>query len=125
MDMEKIKAYFNKFFVEVIKKQYTDFKGRASRGQYWRFVLCYVIVSIPLAIIDALVFKAQVLGLILALGLLLPSIAIGIRRLHDLGRCGWWYLIALIPFLGPIALLIMFCLPGEAKANAYGDIVKA
>lgn len=123
--MEKIKAYFNKFFVEVIKKQYTDFKGRASRGQYWRFVLCYVIVSIPLAIIDALVFKAQVLGLILALGLLLPSIAIGIRRLHDLGRCGWWYLIALIPFLGPIALLIMFCLPGEAKANAYGDIVKA
>lgn len=125
MDMEKIKAYFNKFFVEVIKKQYTDFKGRASRGQYWRFVLCYVIVSIPLAVIDVLVFKAQILGLILALGLLLPSIAIGIRRLHDLGRCGWWYLIALIPVLGPIALLVMFCLPGENKANAYGNVVKA
>lgn len=125
MNIEKIKTYFNKFFMEVVKTQYANFKGRTTRGQYWKFVLCYIIVSIPLAIIDALLFQGQVLTLVLSLALLVPNIAIGVRRLHDLGKQGWWYFIALIPLVGPIALIAFFCLPGETKANAYGQPVKA
>lgn len=87
MNFEKIKNGFNQYFVNVIKSQYTDFNGRATRSQYWYYVLCYIIVSIPFNIIDALI-KAQVFTLILALGLLLPSIAIGIRRLHDINKSG-------------------------------------
>lgn len=120
MNIEKIKSYFNKYFVEVLKTQYTDFNGRASRAQYWYFVLFYVLISIPLAIIDGILFQGQVLTLILSLALIVPSIAIGVRRLHDLGRPGWWYFGALIPVVGPIALLVLFCLKGEDKANAYG-----
>lgn len=120
MNIEKIKSYFNKYFVEVLKTQYTDFQGRANRAQYWYFVLFYILISIPLAIIDGILFQGQVLTLILSLALIVPSIAIGVRRLHDLGRPGWWYFGALIPIVGPIALLVLFCLKGEDKANAYG-----
>lgn len=112
MNLEKIKNGFNQYFVNVIKTQYTDFKGRATRSQYWYFVLCYVIISIPFSIVDN-IFKTQLLTLILALALVVPSIAIGIRRLHDINKSGWWYLIALIPIAGPIALLVMFCLPTQ------------
>lgn len=120
MDFEKIKNGFNQYFVNVIKNQYKDFNGRATRSQYWYYVLCYIIVSIPFNIIDALI-KAQVFTLILALGLLLPSIAIGIRRLHDINKSGWWYLIALVPIVGPIALLVMFCLPTQPAVAKKSD----
>lgn len=120
MNMEKIKEYFNKYFVETIKTHYTDFKGRASRAQYWYFVLFYVIISIPFSIIDRGILHAQILTIVLSLALLLPSIAVGVRRLHDLGKPGWWYLMVIVPIVGPIALLILFCMPGEDKTNAFG-----
>lgn len=116
MNLEKIKNGFNQYFVNVIKNQYTDFNGRATRSQYWYFVLCYIIISIPFSIVDA-IFKTQILTLILALALVVPSVAIGIRRLHDINKSGWWYLIALIPIAGPIALLVMFCLPTQPAMN--------
>lgn len=125
MDMEKIKAYFNKYFVEVLKTQYTNFKGRADRPQYWYFTLFCVLISIPLSIIDSLLFGAQVLSLVFSLAVLVPSVALGVRRLHDLGKSGWLYLIALIPLIGPIALLVLFCLKGQDKANQFGEVVKA
>lgn len=124
MDIEKIKSYFMKYFVDYVKTQYTNFEGRVNRPQYWYFILCYVVISIPLAIIDAILFQGQVLTLILSLALLVPSIGIGVRRLHDLGKPGWWYFMILIPLVGPIALLVLFCLKGEDKANAYGPVVK-
>lgn len=116
MNLEKIKNGFNQYFVNVIKNQYTDFNGRATRSQYWYFVLCYIIISIPFSIVDA-IFKTQILTLILALALVVPSVAIGIRRLHDINKSGWWYLIALIPIAGPIALLVMFCLPTQPAVS--------
>lgn len=125
MNLEKIKALFNNYFINVLKTQYTDFKGRASRSQYWYYILCYFIVSIPFAIIDAVLFQTQILGLLLGLALIVPTIAIGVRRLHDLGKPGWWFLMVLIPIVGPIALLVLFCMKGEDKSNPYGNKLAA
>ena len=105
MNLEKLKNGFNQYFVNVLRTQYADFKGRATRSQYWYFILCYVVVSIPFSIIDRII-NAQVFTLVLSLALLVPSIAIGVRRLRDINLSGWFYLIALIPVAGPIALLL-------------------
>ncbi len=121
--LEKFKAIFNKYFVDYLKTNYTNFEGRVSRSQYWYFVLCYVVVAIPLAIIDGILFQSQVLTLILSLALIVPQIGIGVRRLHDLGKPGWWYFMVLIPLVGPIALLVLFCMKGENKDNQYGKII--
>ena len=126
MNFEKFKTmsldYFNKYFLDYVKNQYTNFNGRVSRRQYWFFVLFYVVLSIPLIIVDALL-GIRLLTMILALALVVPSIGIGVRRLHDLGKPGWWYFMALVPVLGAIALIVLFCLPGEAKDNQYGKPV--
>ena len=121
--LEKFKAIFNKYFVDYLKTNYTNFEGRVSRSQFWYFVLCYVVVAIPLGLIDGILFQKQVLSLILALALIVPQIGIGVRRLHDLGKPGWWYFMVLIPLVGPIALLVLFCMKGENKDNQYGKIV--
>lgn len=131
MDFEKIKAsVINYFkgnfmtnFVDYVKTQYTNFNGRVSRAQYWYFVLGYFIVALPLVIIDGILFGSQVLGLLLSLALLVPSIGIGVRRLHDLGKPGWWYFMVLIPLVGTIALLVLFCMKGEDKENQFGKPV--
>lgn len=125
MDIAKIKSYFNQYFVEVLKTQYADFKGRVNRPQYWYFTLFAFIISIPLGIIDAILFGSQVLTLIFSLAIFVPSIGLGIRRLHDLGKSGWLYLVVLIPVVGPIGLLVLFCLKGEDKKNQFGNVVKA
>ena len=118
--------YFNTYFVDVLKKQYADFNGRATRSQYWYFVLFTVIIAFVLGFIDGLIFKTQVLSLIFNLAIIIPSIALGVRRLHDLGKSGWWYLLVLIPIVGPIVLLIWFCTKGETKKNQYGEaLIKA
>lgn len=123
MNLEKAKEIFNKYFVEYLKTQYTNFNGRANRSMYWYFVLCAVVVSIPLTIID-MIIGVQFLSLIFSLAILVPSIALGVRRLHDLGKPGWWYFMILVPIVGPIALIVLFCQKGEEKANAYGEPVK-
>ena len=112
MYLEKLKNGFNQYFVNVLKSQYADFKGRATRSQYWYFVLCYIVVSIPFSIVDTII-NAQVLTLVLSLAMLVPSLAIGVRRLHDINLSGWLYLIALLPVVGPIALLVLFCMPTD------------
>ena len=88
------------------------------RSAYWWFILAYVIAYLVLAIVDYAI-GAQLLTAILALGLLIPSIAVGVRRLHDLDKSGWWLLLGLIPIVGLI-LLYWFCQPGTPGANQYG-----
>lgn len=121
--LEKAKAIFNTYFVEYLKENYTNFNGRANRPQYWYFVLCVFVISLLLGIIDGLFFGRQVLSLLFSLAVLVPSIGLGVRRLHDLGKPGWWYFMILIPLVGPIALLVLFCLKGEDKDNQYGKVV--
>ena len=76
MDIEKIKALFNTYFVDVLKNHYTDFNGRANRPQYWYFVLFVFIISLVLGIIDSILFGRQILGLIFSLAILVPSIGL-------------------------------------------------
>jgi uncharacterized membrane protein YhaH (DUF805 family) len=114
-------------------KQYADFHGRARRTEFWMFVLVNLVISIVLAIADAAMgtagvyaadgmasFSPGVLGTIYALAVLIPSIAVTVRRLHDTDRSGWWFLIQLIPIVGGIVLLVFVCLDGTPGPNRFG-----
>ncbi len=106
------------WFLAVLKN-YATFTGRARRQEYWMYVLFVFIISIALAIVDA-VLGTAVLGLIFTLAILVPSIAVCARRLHDTGRSGWWQLIQLIPLIGFIVLLIFLVQDSNPGENAYG-----
>lgn len=122
MDINKIKEYFNSYYVNVLKTQYADFKGRANRPQYWYFTLFNVLIAFVLGFIDGLIFQMNVISLVYALAVLVPGIALAVRRLHDLGKPWFWLLISLVPLVGGIALIVLFCLKGEDKENAWGPV---
>jgi uncharacterized membrane protein YhaH (DUF805 family) len=103
---------------------YANFSGRARRKEYWFFVLVQFGVLIIAAIIDSILFKKpSVLYFICALALIIPSISIAVRRLHDTDRTGWWYLIALIPF-GAFVLIYWLALDTKPEANQWGNPAK-
>ncbi|MEM9434311.1 MAG: DUF805 domain-containing protein [Pseudomonadota bacterium] len=106
--------------VQTCLSKYIDFNGRAQRSEYWWFFLFAVICSLIAGVIDGLIFGAQVVGLLVTLGLFLPGLAAVIRRLHDQDRVGWWALIALVPFIGGIALIVLMILKGTDGPNKYG-----
>ncbi|MEX0734412.1 MAG: DUF805 domain-containing protein [Steroidobacteraceae bacterium] len=118
------------WFIVVLKK-YATFSGRAQRAEYWFFVLFYILIFIGLTIIDSVtgtlnpLYGFGLLGGLFALSMLIPSIAVGVRRLHDTGRSGWWMLLALVPLIGGIILLVFFCLDSQPGDNAYGPNPKA
>ena len=100
--------------------KYADFTGRASRPEYWWFFLFSVIVYFVTTFADG-VIGLPILNLIAMLALLLPSLAVGARRLHDMDYSGWWLLLALVPVLGSIALIVWFCMPGMPGINRFGE----
>ncbi|MYZ09002.1 DUF805 domain-containing protein [Streptomyces sp. SID2999] len=106
------------WYVDVLKK-YAVFSGRARRKEYWMFALFSLIISIVLTILDN-ALDINFLATIYGLAVLLPSLAVGVRRLHDTSRSGWWLLIALIPLIGAIVLLVFFVSEGKPEANEYG-----
>jgi uncharacterized membrane protein YhaH (DUF805 family) len=108
--------------VKICLNKYVDFSGRARRSEYWWFVLFNVIVGVVAGIIDAIIGTA-IIQYLAFLALLLPNIAVSIRRLHDISRVGWWLLIDLIPFVGFIVLLIFF-LQDSHPDNQYGPSPK-
>ena len=106
-------------YIEVLQK-YAVFNGRAKRTEYWLFVLFHSIIAtvlygLTLAVAQQLVFLYAVYGL----ATLIPSLAVGARRLHDTRRSGWWQLIGLIPLVGWIVLLVFFVM-GSDEDNKYG-----
>jgi uncharacterized membrane protein YhaH (DUF805 family) len=104
-------------FGESIKtcfKQYATFSGRASRSELWWFLLFTLLVSAGAGII------AEAIGALVYLALLLPNLAVQVRRLHDVDKSGWWLLIMFIPLIGLI-LLYWFVLPSTEGANEYGE----
>jgi uncharacterized membrane protein YhaH (DUF805 family) len=124
-----------------VLKQYVDFGGRARRTEFWMFTLFNVIISIALAVVDALLFGSGsfaavsggvsasvnlgLLGTIYSLAVLLPSLAVTVRRLHDTDRSGWWILIGLVPLVGGIVLLVFMVLEGTRGPNSHGPDPKA
>ncbi len=94
-------------FKNVVTKHYFDFNGRSRRAEFWWYVLAVVVISIVLAIIDRLIGMTILTGL-LSLALLLPNLGIGVRRLHDVGKSGWWILLPLAPWLLMLICFFMF-----------------
>jgi uncharacterized membrane protein YhaH (DUF805 family) len=111
------------WYIGVLKK-YAVFTGRARRKEYWMFTLCNILVIIALAMIEVALDIApyssrSVLGDLYTLAVLLPTVGVGIRRLHDTGRSGWWLLLAFVPIVG-LVLIACFAEDGQAGANKYG-----
>ncbi|HEY0268227.1 MAG TPA: DUF805 domain-containing protein [Methyloradius sp.] len=103
---ESIKTCFGK---------YADFTRRASRSEYWWFVLFTFLVSLALSAVS------ETVGVIFSLAVFLPSIAVGTRRLHDTNRSGWWQLIYIIPLIGLIVMIVFLAQEGETIDNQYGE----
>jgi uncharacterized membrane protein YhaH (DUF805 family) len=99
--------------------KYADFDGRATRSEYWWFILMNVVVSAAILFVGILV-KVPWLYLVYSVAALIPSFAVTIRRLHDTGRSGWWWFIGFLPVLGAIILLIFTLQDTEPRTNAYG-----
>ncbi|MCR5746549.1 MAG: DUF805 domain-containing protein [Lachnospiraceae bacterium] len=111
--------------VEAVKScfsQYVGFSGRARRSEYWYFSLFELIVSIALSILGAITGSGifSVLSGIFALATILPGLAVSIRRLHDIGKSGWFVLISLIPVIGTILIIIWACKDSDPGDNQYG-----
>ncbi|GAA3102292.1 DUF805 domain-containing protein [Pseudonocardia yunnanensis] len=114
-----------------VLRQYADFNGRARRTEYWMFTLVSVIVGLVLGLVDEVVFVGPGLSTtgwlhtIYSVAVIIPTLAVGARRLHDTGRSAWWLLIGLIPLIGAIVLIVFFALEGQRSSNAYGPDPKA
>ena len=108
--------------------QYADFTGRARRKEYWMFVLfsllIYLLVAIVLVALSATESAINIVIGLLALSLMLPNLAVTIRRLHDTDRSGWWALLSFVPILSLVILVFMF-LDGTSGGNRFGPDPKA
>lgn len=113
------------YWMQLPLRRYADFGGRSPRAEYWWFALAYLIVLMIAAAIDGVLGTGfgRVGGLfyaLVALAAFVPSLAVTIRRLHDLDRSGWWMLLAFIPLIGGIVLLVWFCSRGTVGPNRFG-----
>ena len=107
-------------------KKYVDFSGRARRKEYWMFILFNIIFGVVAIVLDIMLGMAnEDLGIglfytLFSLAILLPTWSVTVRRLHDIGKSGWWIFISLIPFIGGLWLFILTVLDGQPDANRYG-----
>ncbi len=113
------------WYIEVLKK-YAVFSGRARRKEYWFFVLFNFIITVVLVVIDGTVGTFDpttgvgMLTVLYSLFVLIPTLAVTVRRLHDTGRTGWWLLIGLVPLIGGIVILVFMLLDSNSGGNEYG-----
>jgi uncharacterized membrane protein YhaH (DUF805 family) len=117
------------WFIDCITKNYANFNGRARRKEYWMYVLFNCLLGIVLNFI-ALIFGSISHSLlsvmvfvqcIISLALIIPGLAVTVRRLHDINKSGWWILIGLIPLIGAIVLFVFACLDSTPGSNQYGE----
>jgi len=120
-----------------VMRKYADFNGRARRQEYWMFQLINMLIGFAFAIViiaAAVLFQhSQSQGFVVlfmiplwlyCLAIFIPSLAVTVRRLHDIGKSGWWYFIAFVPFVGGIVLLVFTCMDSEPGPNLYGPSPK-
>lgn len=100
-------------------KKYSVFTGRASRSEFWYWELAAVIVGIVFGVLRAISGVFLILELLWALAVIVPTLALGARRLHDTGRSGWWQLIGIIPIVGWILLIVWFATPPTSTGDQY------
>jgi uncharacterized membrane protein YhaH (DUF805 family) len=104
--------------------QYADFSGRARRQEYWMFSLFYMIFVAAAVIVDV-ILSMPIFTLLFMLGVMIPSLSVMVRRLHDTDRSGWWCLVTLVPFVGGFILLFFLCVEGTQGVNRFGSNPKA
>src|SRR6478735_10370542 len=113
-----------KWYLHVLKN-YRTFQGRATRKEYWMFVLFNFIMWCVLSAIELITDMPPFLRIVYLVAVFIPSLAVTARRLHDIGRSSWWYLINFVPVIGGIWLLILFCQRSEVTANIYDTDTQA
>lgn len=123
-----MRSVFVNFYLDVWKN-YFNFSDRATRQQYWMFALFNLIIVLILGVIDGVLGLGAdagigLLGGIYSLAILIPSIAVTVRRLHDMGRSGWWLLLWLIPLIGVIVIFIFTLLDSQPATNEWGPSLK-
>jgi uncharacterized membrane protein YhaH (DUF805 family) len=106
-------------------KKYAEFSGRARRREYWFFFLFNLIIQLVLAMIEEILgiapnSRESILAGIYGLAVFIPTLAVGVRRLHDTNHSGWWLLIGLIPLIGVLVLLFFFVSDSDSGPNQYG-----
>src|SRR5690625_1231602 len=109
-------------------RRYNDFQGRSRRKEYWSFILYLLLLSIRVSFVDSIFGFCPMYGSfygpvtsLLFLFMFIPSLAVSVRRLHDIGKSGWWLLVGFLPVIGTIWLLIFFIREGESLPNQCGD----
>ena len=120
-------------FLKVVRDNYANFEGRARRKEYWMYILSIFVLYLALGIVggilsiisDTLAMLVYGLFSLLALALIIPGLAVTVRRLHDTNKSGWFILVALIPFVGALYLLYLEILEGDKGPNQYGPDPKA
>ena len=109
-----------------VLKNYATFSGRARRKEYWMFFLFNVLISLGLGVLDVVAgtysveYETGFFSGLYSLLVLIPSIAVGVRRLHDTNRSGWWIVISLIPIIGVLVLFVFTCLDSQPGTNRFG-----
>lgn len=117
------------WYLEVLKK-YAVFEGRAGRKEYWFFILFNILVSMGLGYVDWLTGNINpetglgILSGIYALGVMIPGMAVSVRRLHDTNRSGWWLLITFVPVIGALVFIYFMVLDGNPEINEFGPSPK-
>lgn len=102
--------------VQVCLRKYVDFSGRAARSEFWWFALFQLIVIVGASMVG------RTIGDVVALALVLPSLAVGARRLHDVGKSGWFLLLHLLPIIGILVLIFFWVQPSQTESNDYGVV---
>ena len=124
------------WYLKVMKENYSNFSGRARRKEYWMFTLIWCVVSFITALLDGALGLGFDMGYgvtspygwiysIVTLVHFIPSFGVLVRRLHDVGKSGWFMLISLVPIIGGIWLLVLLCTDGDGSENAYGPSPKS
>ncbi len=124
-DEEEHEGLFLYYYFDVFFKHYADFSGKLPLKRFWLAYLYNVLCMVPFASLDFAIFGFPIVFTnIYGLALLIPSIAFCVRRLHDTGKSGWYYLLGLIPFVGPIILLVLLCQSGEEQTGRAYAVTK-
>lgn len=107
-------------FKTIVMNKYFNFEGRATRSEFWYFMLAIFVIGIVLSVIEGVLGTNGIIGMLFSLGMLLPNISVSARRLHDTGKSGWWQLIAFVPVIGIIVLIVFWVMDSESGSNKYG-----
>jgi len=105
---------------KTVLQNYAKFEGRSGRPEYWWWVVAYLVAALVVGIVGQAAAAVSLLSNILALALFIPSIAVGVRRFHDIGKSGWWLLIGIIPIVGWIAVIYFAAQPSQGS-NQFGE----